>query len=101
LDQSNGGSFGKDKEGEALVETDITVQFSITIDSEDGQELYNETHGTKTDRFGIFRLIVGRGQRNSTMRLEDLDLAESPRFLHIYLDAGKGKGLEYLGAEEL
>ena len=99
LDRARGQSFGYDSEGKPLSNREITVRFALSEGNADGQTAYQETHITKTDEFGMFRLIVGRGTRDDNTPLHLLNWGALPYFMHVEVDYGFG--FEYMGVEEL
>ena len=99
IDQSKAESFGRDSQGEILANRNIILRFTLMEGSEDGAMVYQETHNTTTDIFGIFRLIVGRGDILFGNNLEDLQWGEIPYFLQVEIDLGEG--LVIMGIEEL
>ncbi|MCF6359233.1 MAG: tail fiber domain-containing protein [Cyclobacteriaceae bacterium] len=99
IDKSQSEGFGRDSQGEVLANRDIDLRFTILEGNENGPEVYQETHIAKTDVFGIFRLIVGRGNISFGNRLEDLNWGEISYFMQVEIDLGNG--YEFLGVEEL
>jgi len=99
LDRSKAEDYGRDTEGEVLSSQDIEVHFSIAEGSTESNTVYQETHETTTDIFGMFRLIVGRGDRSMSSSLDELDWGNVPYFLHVEIRL-EGS-FEYMGAEEL
>ncbi len=99
IDRSKAEGFGKDSQGEVLADTDVSLRFSLLEGSESGTVVYEETHQTTTDIFGIFRLVIGRGITNSNANLEDLQWGVLPYFLQVEIDLGDG--FVILGIEEL
>jgi hypothetical protein len=99
LDKSKAEGFGRDTAGEVLSSRDIDVRFSITEGNIEGSTVYKELHMTTTDIFGMFRLIVGRGEGIMTANLDDLNWGDAPYFLHVEISLDGS--LEYMGAEEL
>ncbi|MEO9966224.1 MAG: tail fiber domain-containing protein [Reichenbachiella sp.] len=100
LDQSKSERPGQDSDGEVLASEDITVRFTITEESAEGAQVYQESHDTRTDIYGMFRLIVGRGAKESlSSEIEQLQWGEIAYFLHVelYID----NQYEYFGSEEL
>ena len=99
VDVSKSQALGRDSQGEILANQNIDLRFSILEGSENGPMVYQETHETTTDIFGIFRLIVGRGVNLSGNNLEDLNWGIIAYFLQVEIDLGSG--YEILGIEEL
>jgi len=99
IDASKSQSFGRDSQGEILANKDVALRFSILEGSEEGAMVYQESHETTTDIFGIFRLIIGRGVNLLGNSLEDLAWGEVVYFLQVEIDLGQG--LVFMGIEEL
>ncbi len=92
-------SFGVDSKGEILVNRPINVRFSILQESETGPAVYQESHATQTDTFGMFRLVVGRGEQTIGGYLHELSWGVVAYFLMVEIDLGSGYQL--MGVEEL
>jgi len=59
LDENGKEIAGMDIDGNILYEKTIAVRFSIIDASVDGELLYQETHETNTDMYGLFNVIIG------------------------------------------
>lgn len=62
---------GMDVQGKPLYEKEIGVRFTIQK-GEDGPVLYQENHTTLTDRYGLFSLIIGKGEQTGNGQYSDL-----------------------------
>jgi len=102
VDISAADGFGRNSTGEILSNRDINVRFIIREGSPDGIQVFEEFHETKTDPFGIFRLIVGGGGYNQALnKLQDLDWTNKAYYLEVSMDLDDGAGFIVLGTELL
>jgi hypothetical protein len=84
-----------DANGDALVNTMVTIQFTIL---ESGiMEVYKETHTPTTDANGIVIVNIGEGTVVSGV-FNDIDWGSNPHFLKTEID--KGDGLTDMGTTE-
>ena len=51
----------RDLEGKPLAQKEISVRISILNGSADGEVEYDEIHEIRTNSFGLFSLIIGKG----------------------------------------
>ncbi len=98
IDRSQSQGFGRDTNGKVLANQDVKLRFNIR-EGKDGEIKYSEIHETSTDAFGIFRLVIGRGEAESDVLLEELQWGQTAYFIEIEIDLGDG--FQALGAEEL
>ncbi|MEM7297376.1 MAG: tail fiber domain-containing protein, partial [Bacteroidota bacterium] len=99
VDGSKSQGFGKDSQGKVLANQPVNLRFSVRERSEDGTVVYQESHETQTDIFGIFRVVIGRGSELMSSSLDDLRWGEVIYFLEVEIDLGEG--FIRLGTEEL
>ena len=71
IDDTGKEIVGMDVEGKPLYEKEISVQFSIEK-GQDGNVLYQETHTTLTDKYGLFALVIGHGTQTGSGQYTDL-----------------------------
>jgi len=84
-----------DAEGNALANTEVTVQFTILENST--TNVYQETHSTTTDANGIIIINIGEGTPISG-DFSIIDWGSNPYFLKVEIN--KGDGLIDLGTTE-
>jgi hypothetical protein len=48
-------------DGKPLATRDVTIRVSILQGSESGQTEFSETHDVTTNPFGLFTLVIGKG----------------------------------------
>jgi len=80
---------GMDNSGQALSEKTIGVKFTILGGGQNGTNLYQETHVTNTDKFGLFSLIIGDGKTTAVATytaLVDIPWSAANQFLEVELD---------------
>ncbi len=99
VDRSQSQGFGRDPGGKILAEHDLTIRFSIRGDMPEGPTVFQETHDTSTDIFGIFRCIIGQGERIMDADLTELHWGQTTYYLAVEVDMGAGFFL--LGTEVL
>lgn len=79
----------KDFNGNALVNTDVDVQFTILKTSETGTVAYQENHTDTTDDNGLIVLNIGTGTATSN-DFSDIDWDSDAHFLKVEVDIGSG-----------
>lgn len=72
---------GQNNTGNFLSRTDVQVRFTI-IDAT-GNEIYKETHQTRTDRFGMFSLRIGEGMLASATEFTVIQWDGTPKNLKV------------------
>src|SRR3989339_201349 len=84
---------GMDVEGKPLYEKAIGVRFTITKGL-DGTILWEETHTTTTDKYGLFTLVIGTGTTTGSgiyPNLLDIPWIDADQFLKVEI-ASKNDG---------
>lgn len=82
IDNTGKEIIGSDAGGNPIPDRAIGVRFSIISASASGPVVYQETHVTNTDRFGLFELIIGEGQPVFGT-FSDLDWGAEKKFLKV------------------
>lgn len=72
---------GQNNTGNFLSRTDVQVRFTI-VDAT-GNEIYKETHETRTDRFGMFSLRIGEGTVISANEFTAIQWDGTPKNLKV------------------
>jgi hypothetical protein len=90
LDESKAEGFGRDSKGQILLNQPLKVRFSIHEQSADGAVQYQEVHETTTDIFGIFRVVIGSGEKLLGTSLETLQWSNQAYFMQVEIDLGNG-----------
>lgn len=86
IDQDGKEIIGKDVTGKPLYEKTIGVRFSILSGSSTGAVLYQETHTTLTDQYGLFSLVIGLGTSTGSgqfTKLMDIPWIDANQFLNV------------------
>ena len=84
--------------GQELPETSILVVFKLRSGGPNGDILYQETHDTETDGFGLFNLRIGEGEPIDDT-FDEIDWGGEQIWLSVSVDAGDG--LEELSTTQL
>ena len=85
IDENGKEIVGMDIEGKPLYNKTIGVRFSITKGL-NGAVQWEETHITNTDKYGLFTLIIGKGNRSANSlytRLLDIPWIDADQFLKV------------------
>ncbi|MBN2073867.1 MAG: hypothetical protein JW770_07995, partial [Actinobacteria bacterium] len=78
-------AVARDFTGEELANRNISVRISIISGSVDGQVEWIENHSVTTNRFGLFTIVIGQGEREGGDKEEFTDIywGYSPHFLKV------------------
>ncbi|MBL7941179.1 MAG: hypothetical protein JNM00_00325 [Flavobacteriales bacterium] len=90
--------------GEELGSMSMNVIFTIHQGATDGVIVFEETHSTITNQFGLFTLIIGQGiptGNGSEIALDDIDWASSSYFLRVQVDIPDDTTAWLLGVTQL
>jgi len=93
IDEYGKEIVGMDVEGKPLYEKAIGVRFTITKGL-DGTILWEETHTTTTDKYGLFTLVIGTGTTTGSgiyPNLLDIPWIDADQFLKVEI-ASKNDG---------
>ncbi len=86
IDENGIEIVGMDINGQAINNKTIGVRFSILSGSSGGSVLYQETHTTNTDPYGLFSLIIGDGIISSSgqyQQMIDIPWSSANQFLQV------------------
>lgn len=86
LDEKGTQISGVDIKGNPLPGRMIKVRFTIIADTIAGIVEYQEEHGTYTDKYGLFTLIIGKGTVLSNQSFSEIDWSKGKKFLKVELD---------------
>lgn len=75
----------RDANGAPYDSVHINVEISILDGSVNGTPVYSEAHSTLTNRFGLFNLIIGRGD-SINGDFSNVDWGNAPKFLKVEID---------------
>ncbi|MDT8433016.1 MAG: hypothetical protein RQ746_15970, partial [Bacteroidales bacterium] len=85
IDEEGKEIVGMDIEGKPLYEKEIGVRFTI-LKGQDGAIQYQETHTTLTDQYGLFSLVIGKGDQTgegSYNHLLDMPWIDADQWLKV------------------
>ncbi|MEP4532661.1 MAG: hypothetical protein ABJ004_06215 [Cyclobacteriaceae bacterium] len=88
----------RDATGDAMANQSLTLQFSLLQGSASGSAVYQETHTTSSNEFGLIHAKIGAGSAVSGT-MSAIDWALGPYFVKVEVDLGSG--LEDFGTSEL
>lgn len=89
-------------QGEALVNQDIKLRFTIHDSTSTGNVLYKETRKTKTDSTGLFEIIIGDvGATNIVGNLNNINWAVYDKFLQTEIQIVGNGGFVKMGTSQL
>ncbi|MDO9185922.1 MAG: hypothetical protein Q7W13_07915 [Bacteroidia bacterium] len=86
IDENGKEVAGMNLNGQAENNKTIGIRFSILSGSTTGPVLYQETHSTNTDRYGLFSLIIGDGSVTSLGQYQfliDIPWSTANQFLKV------------------
>jgi hypothetical protein len=86
-------AVARDNDGNPLANKQIVVEISIRKGSETGITLWQETHDVTTNEFGLFSLVIGRGNTTGVGKLsafKDIDWTTLDYFTGVRADFGNG-----------
>lgn len=86
-------------EGIELSNQEIAIRASVIAEAANGSLVYEETHLTTTDAFGLFNVVIGSGQAESDF--STIDWGSSAHFLKIELDINGGSEYIHIGTQQM
>ncbi len=89
-----------DNQDIVLTNETISIQVSIFSGSEEGDPVYQETHITITDNFGLFDLNIGQGSP-ALGSFSDIDWGNAAQYLQIAIDENAGTNFQELATSQL
>ena len=90
---------GVNVQGNILANTNIGVQFTI-IDAS-GNEEYQESHTTSTDKYGMLNLLIGTGNPSSSTDFSDILWDGTTKKLKVAIDFSGGSNYSSLSEQNL
>src|SRR5687767_4368782 len=76
--------------GGVLSSAPLTVQFFVRDGSATGPAVYQETHSTTTNVYGLFTLVIGQGTQVGVNTFATIPWATGSKFLEVQVDDGSG-----------
>jgi Putative metal-binding motif len=83
-------AIAKDDWGVALPSKTITLRFTILHGSGTGSIVYQETHTTTTNKFGLMDVEIGKGTPSSINTFDDIDWSSGIYYIQIEMDPKGG-----------
>ncbi len=93
-------SVARDNLGKPLAARDITVRISVIKNSADGEVEFSETHAIKTNQFGLFTLVIGKGNAIKGS-FNFINWADGSKWVQVELDASGGNSFQIIGSQQL
>lgn len=87
-------------DGQPLSQKEISVRISILNGSANGEIEYDEIHEIKTNTFGLFTLIIGKGTPG-TGSFNFIGWTSGSKWLQIELDENGGRNFKQMGSQQL
>lgn len=88
----------RDAEGKPLSSRDISIRISILKDGENGQTEYVETHSARTNSFGLFTLVIGKGEP-VVGDFRFISWAVGTKWMKVDMDPDGGNNFKPMGAQ--
>ena len=85
-------------DGTPISSKDIGLRISIT-QGPNGTSDYTEEHAIKTNEFGLFSVVIGKGQ--SSDNLQDVDWSTGNKWLEIELDPEGTGSFQLIGTQQM
>ena len=93
-------AVARDTEGNPLASKKISVLISILKNSEIGEVEYSERHAPTTNQFGLFTLVIGKGEIPSG-NFAFISWAVGNKWLKIEIDPAGGSSYTLAGSQQL
>jgi len=86
--------------GTPVASKKISLRISLLESQQLGTVIYQETHGTNTDAYGQFSIIIGNGQA-VTGKMSDVQWNKFPYYMKVELDLDGGTSFVFVGTSQL
>jgi hypothetical protein len=90
----------RNMEGKPLTSQRVTIRVSVLQNSESGDTEFMETHDVTTNPFGLFTLVIGKGNA-VTGNFGFISWALGNKWLRIELDPDGGNAFQLMGSQQL
>ncbi|MDG1349111.1 MAG: hypothetical protein P8P67_05335, partial [Flavobacteriales bacterium] len=93
-----------DNNGFELQNQTISIQASILSSSATGTTVWQETHTTTTDTFGLFNVVIGEGtstNSGSSATFQEIDWGASSHFMKVEIDVNGGSNYVHVGTSQM
>jgi len=82
----------------------ISIQASILSSSATGTTVWQETHTTTTDTFGLFNVTIGEGistNGGSSATFQEIDWGAASHFMKVEIDVNGGSNYVHVGTSQM
>jgi hypothetical protein len=93
-----------DNNGFELQNQTISIQASILSSSATGTAVWQETHTTTTDTFGLFNVTIGEGTSTnggSSATFQEIDWGAASHFMKVEIDVSGGANYVHVGTSQM
>ena len=93
-----------DNNGFELQNQTISIQASILSSSATGTTVWQETHTTSTDTFGLFSVVIGEGTSTnggSSATFQEIDWGAASHFMKVEIDVNGGTNYVHVGTSQM
>ena len=93
-----------DNNGFELQNQTISIQASILSSSATGTTVWQETHTTTTDTFGLFNVVIGEGtstNSGSSATFQEIDWGAASHFMKVEIDVSGGSNYVHVGTSQM
>lgn len=93
-----------DNNGFELQNQTISIQASILSSSATGTTVWQETHTTTTDTFGLFNVTIGEGtstNNGSSATFQEIDWGAASHFMKVEIDVNGGSNYVHVGTSQM
>jgi uncharacterized protein (TIGR02145 family) len=93
-----------DNNGFELQNQTISIQASILSSSATGATVWQETHTTSTDTFGLFNVTIGEGtstNSGSSATFQEIDWGAASHFMKVEIDVNGGSNYVHVGTSQM
>ena len=86
-------AIARDTDGNSLASQALEVRFSVRTTTATGTIVYQETHATATNEYGLFSLVIGKGTP-TTGTFSTISWGADAHFLQVEVDPDQGGWLD-------
>jgi hypothetical protein len=93
-----------DNNGFELQNQTISIQASILSSSATGTTVWQETHTTTTDTFGLFNVTIGEGistNSGSNATFSEIDWGAASHYMKVEIDVNGGSNFVHVGTSQM
>jgi hypothetical protein len=93
-----------DNNGFELQNQNISIKVTILSASATGNVVWQETHATTTDTFGLFNVTIGEGtstNSGSSATFQEIDWGAASHFMKVEIDVNGGSNYVHVGTSQM